>query len=623
MGGAENNQRLAAILAADAAGYSRLMAVDDQATVATLDAARAVFRSHIESNQGRVADMAGDSVLAVFDTAAGAVTAALGIQQTLHVSTNAVPENSRMPFRIGVHLGDVIEKIDGTVYGDGVNIASRLQALAEPGGVMVSDMVHGAVRDRITANYEDAGDHQFKNIPRAVRAFRINPNTGPDSVAIGGAHSQTTGATRLRWFAMAMVFLVIAAVGLAAWLVPRKPDIEPADPAKLSFALPDRPSIAVLPFEYFSEDNTNGYFADGITDDIITDLSKVSGLFVIARNATVAYQGKPVTIRQVAEDLGVRYVLEGSVMESAHRIRITALLIDALKGNHIWAESYNRELMDVFAIQSEVARKVSIALSVTINAREYDRIFLKHTTSIEAYDLFLRARRMVESVGREPLERAGKLFEQVIELDPGFAGAYAGLSFNYSLKARVHFTDRPEADAKTSLEFARKAVDAVRRALAIQPGGYEANLFMGLYLQFAGQPGKAIEYLERAQRLNPVDTVRKLVFLGLAYFMNGDYEKSEAVFRKRMDKFPVNNELNHVFYAANLVMLGRTEDAARQAEMILKLNPDFNLSGWRWIRTYKSPADRRHLYDAAKRAGIPEYPRVEKPAGRRQRTEGR
>jgi adenylate cyclase len=650
MGGAENKQRLAAILAADAAGYSRLMAVDDQATVATLDAARAVFRSHIESNQGRVADMAGDSVLAVFDTAAGAVTAALGIQQTLHVSTNAMPENSRMPFRIGVHLGDVIEKIDGTVYGDGVNIASRLQALAGPGGVMVSDMVHGAVRDRITANYEDAGDHKFKNIPRAVRAFRINPNTGPDSVAIGGAHSQTTGATRLRWLAMAMVFLVIAAVGLAAWLVPRKPDIEPADPAKLSFALPDRPSIAVLPFEYFSEDNTNGYFADGITDDIITDLSKVSGLFVIARNATFAYQGKPVTIRQVAEDLGVRYVLEGSVMESAHRIRITALLIDALKGDHIWAESYNRKLKDVFAIQSEIARKVSIALSVTINASEYERIFLKHTTGIEAYDVFLRARRMVDSVGREPLERAGKLFEQAIELDPGFAGAYAGLSFNYSLKARVHFTDRPEADAKAALEYARKAieldkelawgyialggarlalgdpsaaVDAVRRALAIQPGGYEANLFMGLYLQFAEQPGKAIEYLERAQRLNPVDTVRKLVFLGFAYFMNGDYEKSEAVFRKRMDKFPVNNELNYVFYAANLVMLGRTEDAARQAEMVLKLNPDFNLSGWRWIRTYKSPADRRHLYDAARRAGIPEYPRVEKPGGRRQRTEGR
>ena len=406
----------------------------------------------------------------------------------------------------------------------------------------------------------------------------------------------------------------------------------------------------MLPFEYFSEDNTNGYFADGITDDIITDLSKVSGLFVIARNATFAYKGKPVKIRQVAEDLGVRYVLEGSVMRSANRIRITALLIDALKGNHIWAERYDRKLEDVFAIQSEVAQKVSKALAVTINASEYERIFLKHTTSIEAYEVFLRARRMVDAVGREPVERAEKLFEQVIELDPGFASAYAGLSFNYSVKARFHFTERPEADAKTSLEFARKAieldkelawgyialggarlalgdpsaaVDAVRRALAIQPSGYEANLFMGLYLQFAGQPGKAIEYLERAQRLNPVDTVRKLAFLGFAYFMNGDYEKSEAIFRKRMEKFPVNNELNYVFLAANLAMLGRTEDAARQAEMVLKLNPDFNLSGWRWIRTYKSPADRRHLYDAAKRAGIPEYPRVGKPRGRRQRTEGR
>jgi len=650
MGGAENKQRLAAILAADAAGYSRLMTIDDHATLATLDAARAVFRSHIESNQGRVADMAGDSVLAVFDTAAGAVTAALDIQQMLHISTYAVPEDCRMPFRIGVHLGDVIEKVDGSIYGDGVNIASRLQALADPGGVMVSDMVHGAVRDRITAFYEDAGEHKFKNIARTVRAFRIDPKADPDSAASGRTPNRATRATRLRRIAMAMVFLVIAAVGLAAWLVPRKPDIEPADPAQLVYALPDRPSIAVLPFENFSEVNTNGYFAEGITDDIITDLSKVSGLFVIARNATFGYKGKPVKIRQVAEDLGVHYVLEGSVMRSANRIRITVLLIDALKGTHIWAERYDRKLEDVFAIQSEVARKVSKALAVTINANEYERIFLKHTTSIEAYEVFLRARRMVDAVGREPVERAEKLFEQVIKLDPGFASAYAGLSFNYSVKARFHFTERPEADAKNSLEFARKAidldkelawgyialggarlalgdpsaaVDAVRQALVIQPGGYEANLFMGLYLQFAGQPAKAIEYLERAQRLNPVDTVRKLAFLGFAYFMNGDYEKSEAIFRKRMEKFPVNNELNYVFLAANLAMLGRTEDAARQADMVLKLNPDFNLSGWRWIRTYKSPVDRRHLYNAANRAGIPEYPRVGKPKGRIQRSEGR
>ena len=637
--GTESKQRLAAILAADAAGYSRLMAADDQATVATLDKARAVFRNHIESNQGRVIDMAGDSVLAAFETAAGAVTAAIRIQKALHFSANDVPEVSRMTFRIGVHLGDVIEKIDGTVYGDGVNIAARLQALAEPGGVMVSDMVHGAVRDRVTARYEDAGEHKFKNIARAVRAFRIDPIIDPDSELIGRVNGHITAANRRRWFAFAIMFLVIGAIGLAAWIKPWKPAFEPADPAKLALALPDRPSIAVLPFEDYSEDNTKGYFADGITEDIITDLSKVSGLFVIARNSTFAYKGKPVKIRQVAEDLGVRYVLEGSVRRSANRIRITVQLIDALKGVHIWAERYDRKLKDVFAIQSEVAQKVSKALAVTINASEYERIFLKQTTSIEAYDVFLRARRMVDAVGREPVERAEKLFRRVIELDPGFASAYAGLSFNYSVKARFHFTERPEADAQTSLELARKAieldkdlvwgyialggahlalgnpgaaVDAVRRALAIQPNSYEANLFMGLYLQFAGQPGKAIEHLERAQRLNPADTVRKLAFLGFAYFMNGDYEKSEAIFRKRMEKFPVNNELNYVFFAANLAMLGRIKEASQQAEMVLKLNPDFNLSGWRWINTYKSPADRQHLYDAAKRAGIPEYPRVGK-----------
>lgn len=347
MTGSELKQRLAAILAADVAGYSRLMAADERATVAALDAARKVFRSQIESNQGRVIDMAGDSVLAVFETATGAVSAALTIQQKLNSLLADVPEDRRMRFRIGVHMGDVIEKADGTVSGDGVNIAARLEGLAEPGGITISDAVQGAVRGKVAASFVDQGEQQVKNIPHPVRVFavRTDGSAAAPSPAVG----------------------------------------------EIDLSLPDKPSIAVLPFTNMSGEPEQEYFTDGITEDIIIELSRFHSLFVIARNTTFTYKGKSVDIQQVGKELGVRYVLEGSIRKAGNRVRVTGQLIDALTGNHIWAERYDRVLEDIFAVQKEVTKSIVSAIAPHINTAEVEKARRRRPENLSAYEIAVRA----------------------------------------------------------------------------------------------------------------------------------------------------------------------------------------------------------------------------------------
>jgi adenylate cyclase len=640
-----NPSKLAVILHADVVGSTMLVRKDEGLAHERIQSAFELFAKALRLYGGVVREIRGDALVAEFARASDAVLAAMLAQQE-NVERNATFVDEIIPdIRVGIALGEVVIA-DATITGAGVVLAQRVEQLADVGAVCVSSAVREALPDRLPIVFKNLGPKELKGFDEPVTVFGVALNSNAPLPEPALQHGDTSGrsARQIRFTAIVALSTLLIG-GFLAWLAPWKSGVDLADPSKMTYALPDRPSIAVLPFANMSSDKEQEFFADGITEDIITDLSKLSGLFVVARNSTFVYKGSPVEIRKVAEDLGVRYVLEGSVRRSSDKIRITAQLIDAINGDHLWSERYDRGVKDVFQIQSEVAQKVSKALAVTVKAGEIERLFLRHTTSIEAYDQFLRARRLVDAVGKEPVEEAEALFKQVIALDPDFASAYAGLSFNYSVKARFHFTDSPETDVQHALEFANKAieldkdlawgyialggahlsngdpdaaVESVRHALVIQPNGYEANLFMGLYLQFAGDPKKAIEHLERAQRLNPVDTVRKLAFLGFAYFMNGDYEKSAAMWKRRMDKFPVRNELNWIFTAATFAQLGRMEDASRSAEMVLKINPDFHLAGWRWILTYKSPKDRQHLYDAALKAGIREYavPSSEsKPAG--------
>ncbi|MGH8596793.1 MAG: adenylate/guanylate cyclase domain-containing protein, partial [Gammaproteobacteria bacterium] len=324
------------------------MAVDERATVAALDVARAIFRKLIEANQGRVIDMAGDSVLAVFETAGGAVSAALSIQKELAATSDIVPEERRMRFRIGVHLGDVMEKADGSVYGDGVNIAARLQGLAEPGGIMVSEAVQIAQRNRLPGLFEDQGEHEVKNIAHPVRAYRLR----------------------------------VAVENITA---------APAESDEPQLALPDKPSIAVLPFDNMSGDPEQEFFADGVTEAITATLSRIRFFFVIARNSAFVYKGKALDVQRVGRDLGVRYVLEGSVQKAGNRLRITVQLIDASSQAHVWADRVDGTLDDVFDLQDRITERVAGALQPSIRLAEIERARRKRPRDLGAYDYTMRA----------------------------------------------------------------------------------------------------------------------------------------------------------------------------------------------------------------------------------------
>ncbi len=376
-------QRLAAILAADAAGYSRLMEADEQSTVTALDAARNVFRAAIEANHGHVINTAGDSVLALFDTAAGAVTAALAVQRDLEANPSGAPPDRQLRFRIGVHLGDVMETADGDVYGDGVNIAARLQALATPGGIVVSEAVRGSVKSRIAAAFDDLGMQAVKNIDEPVRAFSVRAVGSPVPAARRSGRWVTR---RLTWLA-AIGALVVIGIGTAWWL---RPSSQPRETSAATSSAPgkaapaSKPSIAVLPFDNMSGEADKAYFADGITEDLITDLSKVAGLVVIARNSTFQYKGKAHDVREIGKALNVRYVLEGSVRRSGESVRVNAQLIDAATGAHVWADRYDGEMKDIFGVQDTVTRNVVKALSVELTKDDSDRVAQRGTQNVQA-----------------------------------------------------------------------------------------------------------------------------------------------------------------------------------------------------------------------------------------------
>ena len=578
-------QRLAAILAADAAGYSRLMSADERATVAVLDAARALFRAQIESHQGRVIDMAGDSVLAIFGTAAGAATAALDVQRELEASSRAQPEERRMRFRLGVHLGDVMEKPDGTIYGDGVNIAARLQALAEPGGIMVSDAVKSALRGKVAATFEDRGEQQVKNIAEAVRAFRLIPSDGAPS--------------------------------------------RPAPAPAIDVSLPDKPSIAVLPFNNMSGDAEQEYFADGITEDIITDLSGVSGLFVIARNSSFVFKKQAVDVKEVGQRLGVRHVLEGSVRKSGKRVRITAQLIDAQSGGHVWAERFDRDMEDMFAVQDEVTRHIVDALKVRLTSRERQRLEGRGKVNAEAYDLLAKARGCAYRFTAESLGECRDLLGRALQLDPDFARAYALLALahgaeymngwngadldhvrrgvGFANKAREKDENEPRAyQALGTMKLLLKEFDEAERAAerAIEldvnfDGGY---VTLGQIHDFTGRHESAVGLFEQAMRLDP-EFHLTLHFLGRAQMALGRYEEAERNFRRRLERVP-RSDMTRAYLASLYGTTGRLEEARRIWNEMLEINPKFSLEHLRRVLPYKDPAWFERFENGLRKAGL-------------------
>lgn len=587
MNGDELRQRLAAILAADVVGYSRLMAADEPATVVALDAARAIFRAQIESNHGRVIDMAGDSVLAVFETAIGAVSAALAIQSALHDTLTGVPEDRRMRFRIGVHIGDVFEKVDGSIYGDGVNIAARLEGLAPPGGIAVSDAVQGAVRNKIAASFVDLGEQNVKNIAHSVRAF---------SVRAGGTSP------------------------VQAELATRSP--------RNRFA--EKPSIIVLPFTNMSGASEQEFFVDGLTEDILTDLSRFRELFVISRNTSFKYKGQAFDVKQVARELGVRYVVEGSVRKSGDRVRITVQLIEAESDHHIWAERYDRELKDIFAIQDEVTGAIVATLPGRLEADALSRAERKPPANMAAYECVLEAKVLHHRSVRADNFRAIELIRRAIELDPMYAHAHAwhacilGQQWTYGwcddhaatqdviqqeldVALRLDQNDSDVHRILAALFVIRndldKAVFHEQRALTLNPNDDLIVVQQGEILTWLGQAEEGMDWIRKAMRLNPYHPERFWFHLARAQFVARLY--AEAI--DSLGHVSAPDTLHHALIAACHAQLGATMEAAAHAAEVLKRVPDLTIREHCLpLLHYRRESDLVHHVESLRKAGLPE-----------------
>ena len=452
-------RKLTAILCADVYGYSRLMGGDEEATLATLTAHRKIIDNLIERHHGRFVNSAGDSVLAEFASVVEAVNGAVDVQTKLKAENAKLPPERRMEFRIGVNLGDVMVEGD-QIYGDGINVAARLESLAAPGGICISGKVHEEVRSKLPLGYEDLGEQTVKNIAHPVHVWRVLSNgTTP--------HRETRRNPRRYWrggvLSSTGLAIVVGTIVLVQHVSLKPPRTHASIPPqeKPALPLPSIPSIAVLPFTNLSGDPNQEYFSDGIADQLIGDLSRLPGLFVIARNSSFGYKGKPIKEQEIGRELGVKYVLEGSVRKAADQVRIGVELVDASTGTEMWTQRYDRPLADIFAMQDEIVGKVVTTLGLVLKLEEMNAPHWgksQPTTNLEAFDDMLRASQYFNRFSKDDNAKARRWIEKAIELDPTYANAYAFLSATYKMAVLFQWSENPQADLARSYELARKAL---------------------------------------------------------------------------------------------------------------------------------------------------------------------
>src|SRR5512139_2949222 len=558
----ELKRKLTAILSADVKGYSRLMGEDEEATLRTLNSYKEVMGSLIQQHRGRVVSTEGDRVLAEFASVVDAVQCAVEIQQVLRAKNAVLPENRRMDFRIGINLGDVIEEGD-SIYGDGVNIAARLEGLAEAGGICISESAFQQIENKLPLKYEYLGEHEVKNIAKPVRVYRAQIESGEPSRVKAKVESKSR--KYLIVAATVVVIIAIAALWQFVWR-PLNRAAEKADPKKMAFPLPDKPSIAVLPFANMSEDPKQEYFSDGLTEEIITALSKTPKIFVIARNSTFTYKGKAVKVKQVAEELGVRYVLEGSVRKSENHVRVTAQLIDALTGKHLWAERYGRDLKELFAVQDQITLEIIRALQVNLTEGEQARVFGKGTKNLQAYLKALEASVQFARMDKQGSMKAQQLAKEAIALDPNYA-------FPYSTLSSAHLLDLWFDFSESSKESMRLAVEAAQKALALDPSDPRTHMgWANLYIM-QREHDKAIASAERAVALNP-GGAGSLASLGMAMTFSCRFNEAVTFMEQsiRLDPFPSGIGLRNLGIAYRNV--GRYEESVKQLKRVIELSPN-------------------------------------------------
>ncbi|MGD9032279.1 MAG: adenylate/guanylate cyclase domain-containing protein [Desulfobacteraceae bacterium] len=621
----EFRRKLTAILSADVEGYSRLMRDDEEATIRTLTAYRTVMTGLIQQYRGRVVDSPGDNILAEFTSAVDAVNCAVEMQRELAERNAELPEARRMEFRIGVNVGDVVEEGE-RIYGDGVNIAARMEGLAERGGICISATAYDQVKHKLGLEYESLGEQEVKNIAEPVPAYRVLSFPGAAAHRVVKA-KRAVGKT-WRNVVLAIAAIVVVGAAVTIWNVTfRAPPIEPVSEKDMALPLPDKPSIAVLPFANIG-DPEQEYIADGITEQIITALARNPSLFVIASNSTFTYKGKPVMVQQVSRELGVRYVVEGSVQKFGDRIRITAQLIDATRGEHMWAENYDRDLKDLFALQDEIAIEIlQVTMGKLIGYGEHSRE--KGTTNVEAYLKYLKAVPL-NCTNEINNRQAQQFIEESTALDPEFANAYAALGISYCAQFMNGWSQSPGKDLKRAFELARKAISldptldrphvtlgwfyllqgkhdkAVaegRKAVAIAPNSAHANYQLGAFLAYADQPEEAISVSQNALRLNPFPIDWQLWFLGTAYSIAGRDEEALTWYKKAEERNP-DNMWSYSAQASIYGNLGREQEARAAAKEFLRLNPKFSLEQYEKAPWQKNRKKWRLHVDGLRKAGL-------------------
>jgi len=587
-------RKLRAILSADVKGYSLLMADDEAFTIQTIKEYRNIISNCVEQHAGRVVDSPGDNILAEFASAVDAVQCAVEIQRQLKNVNDRFVEDRRLEFRIGVNIGDVVHDGD-RIYGDGVNIAARIEGLAEPGGVCVSRNAYDHIKKKVGFEYEYLGEQPVKNIAEPVRVYKILMAPVDTGKPIGVKVKPS--AKRWVWPLAAAVLVLL---GIVTWQFYQKiitPKFKPASienidhtlPEKPSLPLSEKPSIAVLPFDNMSDDPKQDFFADGMTDELITNLSKISGLLVISRNSSFAYKGKTVPIKQVANELKVKYVLEGSIQRVGDRVRIRAQLIDGASDHHIWAESYDAIMENIFDLQDKITKNIASVLAVKLTTKEQNRLASKETTNIQAYDTFVKGWEHLHRDTSDDLVQAISLFKEAIELDPMYSRAQAALAWAYlssslrfkwqdfidthnllRLMARKHLelamgnpTSTAHLVASKMAMFRRRYQDSVTHAqlaLAFDANDSDTNLNMAWVLMVTGKPEEGLEFVNKTIQLDPRNMAAPFSAAGMAYFIMGDLQKAATMTERAIDHNPTiagRYESLSAIYA----LLGRSQDA--------------------------------------------------------------
>jgi adenylate cyclase len=588
--------------------------------------------SLVEKHQGRVVDSPGGSLLAEFASVVDAVQCAMEIQEQLRARNEALPQAGRIPCRIGVHLGEVTEE-EGKVRGGGADVAARLEELADPGGICISGSAYDQVKGRLKAEYEFMGEHRVQDIAEPVRSYCVLMKPEKTGKVVGWTGLLPHLEKRLDIVKVVVTALsVLVGIG-ALWNSYFRAGPPPAGVAsvqRVALPLPDKPSIAVLPFENMTGDPKQEYFADGFTEQIITSLSKIPALFIISRNSTFTYKGRPVKVQQVSEELGVRYVLEGSVQKISRRIRINVQLIDAISGRHVWAESYDRDLKDIFGLQDEVILKIASAMSVNLTAGEQARAWAEGTKSLEAYLKFMQGREYLRKGNRESNALARRMAEEAIALDPRYAEAYALLGATHMNDVFLG-TSRPKDSVAKAIELTEKAlamngslaearsrlgvlyswsgryeegIAEAERGVELDPNSAQANINLAIVLRYAGKSKQAIPVIRKALRLEPIAPDINVQQLALAYFQTGDCKEALAVCDKGLKRDP-DHLSSRVIMAAVYGSCGREKEARKEATEVLRINPKFTVESFTRNLPYKNPSDRDRTIQGLRQAGLP------------------